>query len=217
MKKRLGLLTLSLVLALGSLGVAYAAWTDEVTVEGSVTTGSLCWRFPDCVFIDPHPPVNPGGDYPTLTPDYGANPGFAPDEQGRGFWLVDKNVGWGECELSADGKTLNVTLHNAYPCYFNSLSFYVMNCGTVPLKIDHVLINETKLTSVSYVPLDLSGDGVYDFEIRYGDNFGAQIEPGPSFLEFSLWMHVLQPAPQNDTLSFSITLVAVQWDEYPLP
>lgn len=39
--KRGGLLTLALVFALGSLGVAYAAWTDEIIIEGSINTGSV--------------------------------------------------------------------------------------------------------------------------------------------------------------------------------
>ncbi len=39
--RKIGLLTMALVLALGSLGIAYAAWTDEITIEGSVTTGSV--------------------------------------------------------------------------------------------------------------------------------------------------------------------------------
>ena len=39
--KKIGLLALALVLALGALGVGYAAWTDQVTIEGTVTTGTL--------------------------------------------------------------------------------------------------------------------------------------------------------------------------------
>jgi hypothetical protein len=39
--KRIGLLTMALVLALGSLGVAYAAWTDDIAIEGSVNTGDV--------------------------------------------------------------------------------------------------------------------------------------------------------------------------------
>jgi hypothetical protein len=39
--KKVGLLALALVMALGSLGVAYAAWTDQVYVVGTVNTGTL--------------------------------------------------------------------------------------------------------------------------------------------------------------------------------
>lgn len=39
--KKIGLLCLALVLALGTLGVGYAMWFDEVTIEGTVETGSV--------------------------------------------------------------------------------------------------------------------------------------------------------------------------------
>jgi hypothetical protein len=39
--KRMGLLALALVLALGSLGVAYATWTDSVYVSSTVQTGTM--------------------------------------------------------------------------------------------------------------------------------------------------------------------------------
>jgi len=39
--KKIGLLCLALVLALGALGVGYAMWQDTVTIEGTVNTGSV--------------------------------------------------------------------------------------------------------------------------------------------------------------------------------
>jgi len=39
--RKIGLLALALVLALGALGVGYAAWTDTVTIEGTVNTGTV--------------------------------------------------------------------------------------------------------------------------------------------------------------------------------
>jgi len=216
--KKIGLLCLALVLALGTLGIGYAAWIDTIYIEGTVTTGSLCWEFYDCKLLDYFEPINPGGDFSTLTPDWTCRNGFAGPTPFT--WELDKNVGWGTQDISADGKTLTVTLNNTYPCYYNVLSFYVHNCGTVPLIIDHVVIGSTNLTAAGYVPIDFNGDLAYDFEIRYGDNFGAQIDPGEySPEEFSLWMHVLQPCPQEqlDTLTFTIEIVAVQWNEHPLP
>lgn len=218
MKKKAGLLFVALVLVLGSLGVAYAAWTDDIDIGGSVSTGSLCWKFVQCSALDELPPSDPGGDYVGFESpfaDYGSDPGFVGTPP---YWRVDKNVAWGDCEISEDGKTLTVTLYNAYPCYFNSFSFYVENCGTVPLKIDHVLVNgEDWKTQTFYKAFDINGDGANDLELKYQDNFGGQIEPGPGDFEFSFWLHVLQPAPQDSALTFTIDLVAVQWNEYPLP
>ncbi len=39
--KRIGVLALALVIALGALGVAYTAWTDSVYIDGTVYTGTL--------------------------------------------------------------------------------------------------------------------------------------------------------------------------------
>ena len=39
--KKIGLLALAIVLALGALGVGYAAWTDTITINGTVNTGTL--------------------------------------------------------------------------------------------------------------------------------------------------------------------------------
>ncbi|MCD6391565.1 MAG: hypothetical protein J7L92_06220, partial [Dehalococcoidia bacterium] len=39
--KKIGLLSLALVLALGTLGVGFAMWQDTVTIEGTVNTGSV--------------------------------------------------------------------------------------------------------------------------------------------------------------------------------
>ena len=39
--KKLGLISLALVVALGVLGVGYAMWSDTVTIDGTVETGSV--------------------------------------------------------------------------------------------------------------------------------------------------------------------------------
>jgi hypothetical protein len=39
--KKIALICMALVVALGGLGVGYAMWKDEVTINGSVTTGSV--------------------------------------------------------------------------------------------------------------------------------------------------------------------------------
>jgi len=211
------------IFALSGLGVAYAAWTDTITIDGTVTTGSLCWEFTDCDLLDEDEPDNYGGDYPTNDPDYTCNPGFT-HEPGQGYyWELDKNVAWGEqliTDPDGDGcyDTLEVTLHNVYPSNFNRLSFYVRNCGTIPLKVDHVVINGVSYYSgVPQVTFDLNGNDVDDFEIQWGNNWGAQMEPGDPSPEFSFWMHTLQdedPAFQGGSFTFTISIVAIQWNEY---
>jgi len=40
--KKIGLLIMVLIVALGALGIGYAAWTDEINITGNVKTGSVC-------------------------------------------------------------------------------------------------------------------------------------------------------------------------------
>jgi len=232
--KRLGFLVLTLVLVLGSLGVGYALWSDTVTLNASVSSGTVSWAFYNCRMADRFSPAVSGGyvwpgpssgltqaDWISAFGDLSTQNGFV-----GGQFQLDKNVSWGTCSIAPDGKTLNITLHNTYPCNFNELSFYVKNTGTVPIKVwkAEILDNNGIVKAIYYaesqvgtagIALDLDGDSHNDVEVRYGDNFGVQIHGGEeSPAEFSLWFHTLQPAPQGATLSFSIRVTAVQWNEY---
>ena len=213
MKKTL-MLVMALVLLLGTVGVAYAMWSNSLFLGGYVATGKVEWQFAQCDLLDESAPPP---YYPGAPPDFTCNNDFAWDTgHGAFYWPLDKNVAWGEQEISADGKTLTVTLHDVYPCNFNRLGFYVRNTGTIPVKVQEVIVNPGNIHMKGnfYQQLDLSGDGPYDFEIQYGDNFGAQIDPGGLSPEFSMWFHTLQACPENGTFTFTMTIVAVQWNEW---
>ncbi len=226
------LLCLAAVLALVGTGVAYAMWSDDVTINGTVESGKLCWRFANASLLDDDAPN--GAYYPTTNPDYtssysGFEYNYNKDENGNElgyYWKLEKNVAWGQTAISEDGKTLTVTLNNTYPCNFNMVSFYVRNCGTIPVKIDtlKLLDNNGNIIATTrtsnpplYAAMDLNGDTNPDVEIQYGDNFGVQLEPGGASPEFSFWVHTLQPAPQSATLTFSMQISAIQWNEYVAP
>lgn len=215
------------IFALSGLGIAYAAWTDTITIDGSVTTGTLRWEFGSVTVQDDDQPINPGGDWPTDDPDLTCHPGFTYDPIEGFFWELDKNVAWAEAERKdLDGvvgyETLEVTLHNVYPCNFNEFSFYLHNIGTIPLRIDHIIINGVKYNSgTPHILFDLDGNGQDDFEIKWNNNWGAQWEPDvPATWEISFWTHVLQDEGstiQGESFTFQIQVVCVQWNEYPLP
>ncbi|NPA95966.1 MAG: hypothetical protein GXO32_00005, partial [Crenarchaeota archaeon] len=115
--------------------------------------------------------------------------------------------------------TMVVTLHNVYPWYYTHIAFKVTNDGTIPVKIWRVVIdgkyyyklNEQQLRQG--VEIDLNHDGKPDVLIWWGDNFGAQLHPGQS-ADISFDITVLQGAPQGATLTLTISLQAVQWNEY---
>jgi len=217
---KLSVLALALVLALGGLGIGYASWTDTVVVEETVTTGNVCVEFVTPVYVTDQfapPPI-----YPTQTPDWTCDPGITNVRDVS----PPKNVAWGEAVyLDTDGDsyydTVQVTLHDVYPCYYNNVSFHVHNCGTIPVIMDSVtLVYDTTTQVIDHdgvYSMDLSGNGVDDFEIRWGDHLGAQFEPSDE-AEISFGMHMLQdedPTIQDNSFTFYIYLHFVQWNMAP--
>ncbi len=196
-----------MVLMLGLLmgGLAYANWSETLYISGSVATGDLDWEFTDVLILD------------TTGDDYHCRDNF--EDPSPRSWMGDKDVGSSSIEIT-DSHTITITLTNVYPSYFTMASVYALNTGTIPLIIDNVIIDGNVLRSFPTYPiqLDLDGDGLDDIEIWWrGSIFGHQMEPEHESPEMSFWIHILQDAPQGETLSFTIELVAVQYNLYDPP
>ncbi len=233
------MLLVALTLAIGSLGIAYAMWFDKIAVTGNVTTGSVCVQFCDVFWQDAISPavsgyVRPQNWPPPPVPTWESIYGdLTTDVNFAGpVSRLDKNVSWGEANLSADGKVLSATLHNTYPFNLNSLTVHLYNCGTVPVNYDHMDIWVTDPSVPGNKPLyrytsdpsgiiyfDFNKDGCNDLEMVYGDHLGDQIEPGQvcRSTEISMSFLTLQCSPQGQTYKFWITFTAVQWNEYGQP
>ena len=109
--KKIGLLCLSLVLALGLMGGGLAYWTDVLYISGTVATGEL-----DLAFTNAETDDNE-------------------DEVSLGF-----DVGWNEVSLSdtdddGDLDQAVITVHNAYHSFKCITWFTVENVGTIPVHI----------------------------------------------------------------------------------
>ena len=204
--KAIAILALLLVMLVGT---GYALWSGNLLINGVVNSGELDWAFSTSVSTLDHGPDwngDPEG------PCFNAYP--APEGKDVGsssYQLLDT-------DLDGDYDTLNVTLNNVYPLYLEDISFHVFNDGTIPLKIWKVVLagNEYYANTDFPVYVDLNGDGYPDIRVCWGDNFGLQLHPGDT-AEISLEVIVLQPAPQGAQLSFTISLIAVQWNEYSAP
>ena len=196
------------IMALSGTGFAYACWYDYLYINGDVYTGEINWEFTSVAYLDP--------DYDI--PDYHCNPGF----EGGTFWPDVKDVGWAYAEVT-DTHTITLELNNVYPCYFNMLSLYMHVKGTIPVRIQSVTF-ESDYDSVTIedgtpiFDLDLNGDTYSDIEFWWKDDFfGDQYHPCEYVEEISFWLHIMQPAPEDAELSFTVTLTAVQWNEYQEP
>ena len=207
--KKIGLLCLALILAVGSLGIGYAMWSDTITISGTAKTGTLDWEFQGPL-ISGDPCVPPTNDLNCFYDLY------------DGTWqTMTKSVACTDMAISSPD-TLDITVHNAYPFYGNHIAFVVKDLGTIPLKIwklefyrDGTLIDTTYAEN-KYVYLDYDGDGAPEIQLWWGDGFGLQMHQGDKH-DVSFMLLVLEPADQNITYNFSMKLIAVQWNEYSIP
>lgn len=200
------------ILSVSLLGLVYAHWEASLYINGEVESGELDWEFAPGTVIH----LDHGLDYNASNfPEVGAH-------------LLDKDVGSTTVVLQdtdgdGDYDTLNVTLSNVYPWYYEHIAFKLHNNGEIPLKVWKVIIetatgnytyyelNEQELNEGEY--LDLDGDGKYDIVIWWGDNFGEQLHPCES-VDISLDITVLQEAKMGTTYTFRIYIIAIQWNMY---
>ena len=222
--RKIVLISLALVLALGGLGVGYAAWTDTVTVSGPISTGEVSIEFTSSVSIeDPFfpPPIIPGVEALEDKEVTQHGPGFPGFTQRTG-----KNVAWGE-SLLVNSDLLQVSFHNVYPHYYNHVAFWLHNDGTIPVKIwkyvfrdgaGNILAEFDSDLDTGYVVFDLNNNGFDDFEIQWGDNYGAQLEPS-DIINISFGVSLLQDEgiQGEENLTFTVEAVAIQWNEYQEP
>jgi hypothetical protein len=100
------ILCLVLVIVAAAAGTGYAHWTEELAIEGTVSTGSVDVCFVAAGSNDPGSSVDPG---------------------------KEKHVGQTEVE-GVGSDTLTATIANGYACYQSEITFAVLNTGTIPVK-----------------------------------------------------------------------------------
>lgn len=185
------------IIALAGMGFSYACWWEDLPMEGTVETAYLCTEWTSVFNFDPWDP-----DGQSLDPN--------PDGTRK-----DKDVGWTEWAYDAyDPSILHVSIHNAYPCYFNDLEIEWINCGSIPIRIQRIDI--VPIGGWQLATAYGADDG--PIWIRVVDGIGSQIHPYPDEpydVAHSFKIHVEQSAEQGATYQFDIKIIYVQWNEYP--
>jgi len=199
--KKLMAIPMLLVFALVTTGFAYAHWSETLYISGTVDTSELDWEFRTPISCMDEPDTN----------DYAGDCEW-------NNWQGDKDVGGPtilelvDTDGDGDKDTLDVTLQNVYPWYFECITFHIHNNGEVPLEFVKVIIDGQEFTSgTPTVFLDLNGDDVDDIKIKYLDCLGSQLHPC-DWIEVSIFILILQnDAIEGQTLTFTIQLVAENW------
>jgi len=199
--KKIGLLCLALVLALGALGVGYALWWDEVTIEGTVQTGTVSIEIVDQKSNDPAGSMDPADGHQPLGDGYwgGLFPNNTPpNASGNWTWygtLYDKDVASCECVFGADWMT--ITMSGVYPSYGPDVAFAVQNLGTVPVNIISIKLSSVTTPQGTF-PVDLDVDAKSNNTVYMVANNGSVTEySGPFGAGF------------DDDYAFTIVLTSI--------
>ncbi len=229
--KKMKILALVMVMAFAAIGGAYALWFDTLTINETVTTGTvdvqwvqLCGsdfggNYTKPSDADPH--GSPRGVYgeslDTMDP---GNPNESKNigSKDRAVKNATGSEGLGEQD-NDDRDVLEITLTNAYPGYQEYVKTSIKNFGTVPVKFELSLEDSKGIVRDALT----NPDGwliveFYWYEQQYGQDVpivleGRQLDPGHE-ITIRIVQRVRQIAPESMTATFTYTIKAVQWNEY---
>lgn len=207
-RKRMATLLLLVVMTLATTGLSYTLWSEELGVDGTVTTGTLdaAWLpfFSFCTeqYVNPNKPVV--GPFGVV---------------GFGEYL-GKDVGsWTLTPEPGDDQGLILTINGAYPYYTLDCQVKYTNTGSVPWHIQGlsavpVSPNLTNCVQIPASPTDnenliLDCDQLYVMLI---DGIEDQIHNG-QLVSSNLFVQLKQPAAENATYQFAAAICVGQWNE----
>lgn len=180
--KKLMVIPMLLIFALVLTGFAYAHWEKIITINGTVETGSVHVEV-----------LSASSDDPPGTIDVGKT----------------KDVGCTTVSRGEDKQSITVTITNAYPCYEVYVHFTVKNTGTIPVHFKGI-----------YPQPPFEFDGVKTWKAIFHDGkitvwgwdgLDEQLHPGDPG-DYTIWIHVEQPAEQLTTYTFTAEAVFTQYN-----
>jgi predicted ribosomally synthesized peptide with SipW-like signal peptide len=218
---------MALILALGTLGVGYAAWTDKVTIGGTVNTGTLDVVVEYLSFVEVWKDLDPqSGTYEEAVAVYYAidadtgtivwQEGTVPEPGVKVAWTTANLVG------TAEDDAVTFSFNNLFPCDWFVIDVKIHCDGSVPVKLNEVSL-ESDVTD-DWID-DLIASENITYEMYYWDNVlheplgpyieGDQLE-NCEWIIILIWVHI----PQDDIYQaasgdMTMTVDFVQWNEYP--
>ncbi|NLB88256.1 MAG: hypothetical protein GX790_03390, partial [Syntrophomonadaceae bacterium] len=172
LKKRSKLLAVMLVFSFALTGVAYAYWTDQLEIHGTVKTGTLDVYFTDLGWEDSEGAgsgINPSSTdvttqaHPSKKPEPGkpGKPGGpGNDDDNNGFVantkvaLKDRNDDTLH-ERETTSSILQIAVENAYPGYEATIKFKIKNGGSLPAKVEQVNVEAFEIIGNEEEPVNI--------------------------------------------------------------
>lgn len=191
--RKIVLICLALVFALGSLGVAYAMWDKTLYINGTVETGEVNMAIGSIASDDPPNTIDPYYGGLVGMPDVPVYPLKDVGTTTVGIDPLDNQRGW-------------VLIEDGYPCYWVAVHFTAWNNGTIPVIYEGM--------DNSPIPPEIFVDP--------GNSIGEQIDPG-DHLDYTIYFHVEQTpnddefgvGGENEQYLFDFGFHFVQYNEYP--
>jgi hypothetical protein len=235
--KRIGLLALALVIALGGLGVAYAAWTANVYVLGTVNTGTLDADISGVSSTFVYKTATDGIDVKYV---YESTPPEVPPNWTLVASAITEDTSVWKDPITheiIDIDSATMTFWGLFPGVDFITDIEIEYLGTVPAMISLATVLDPELPQDPIlVELWQMGEDTKDNETRYGIWIDAELstdsglnwEPVADPLGLQLHedylvhlkVHVLLPEnPAYDNLSISFTgkISVIQWNLYEEP
>jgi hypothetical protein len=237
--KKIGLLSLALVLALGTLGVGYAAWTDSITITGSVSTGTVdldivdysntwVWKTDNVsageILLVHDWDSAPASQPPAEAIDAFPNSPYPPNTPGSDgvdpvAYADASNTSYGDPLI----KQITVDIVNAFPIEtadgYLSADFLLHYAGTIPVKVQVVDVSATGELD----PEDI--DILYYESNASGDRIGDAMSIAGMQLHYCDYIVVVvtvdlsenEADDQGLTSTISGSIEVKQWNEYTPP
>jgi len=220
--KKIAILALTLVVALGALGIGYAAWTDQVVINGTVSTGSLdlnvvnwsntwVWKVPGTAY--------PGEIYVAHQWETDPTNDQAPAGAITSNLWPDGNMHYelaiADSDNDGDDAVL-ITFANLFPDIDFTADFLMRYDGTIPAKVwlDQIVCSNEALSqymTVKYYTSNAAGEYLQPIE-------GAlQMHDG----DYAIVAITINIPEDNELMNLSGTIQgtinAIQWNEYVEP
>jgi len=233
--KRIGLLALALVIALGAMGVGYAAWTDSVYVTGTVNTGTLNINVLQSIsmFVYKVPGAEDTGYGPEIVvvgDVSGPNPPGTPPAGGT----LIASAAAAFVNGVNDTDEASVAFNGLFPGMEFKASWNMWYVGSIPVKISvATILDPSKAQDATLVTLWQMGETTKNDTTRYGIWIDGVLTPHATGdpedkanmlgiqlhqLDYAyMTLHVRlpdDPAYEDLSLDFTGTVTVVQWNEY---
>ena len=230
-----GVVFVAAIVALMGIGIGYASWRDELTITGTVTTGTVdidivgysetyVYKTPGHGIAVVHQFYDlPGG--PDVGDWYYVNESGQYEGPFKGEYTPPQGsilVASAEVtDINHDTNTVTVEYDNLFPCICFGIDLLLHYAGSIPARVKLADFFTDDQWLQDLVDNGHAGDEAYFVDVtqsppKLGDpvDIGTQVHKC-DYVGLALWIHL----PQDDTLqglsgSATYKVKVIQWNEY---